>query len=197
MAHLPLPSETARTVARLREVVEGSQRKRQRSEEGPQPAAARRQASPARRSGPRKSPRLTPAAAETDRVLKRLRQLLTHQGKSFREAARIMGRPRSTLHSLAVRYRIKHRPPTDLSPRKSRTLQRLVREAKLTGTEISAKLRINKSTVTRAFARRLDEETPDCDFRPKRVRGKRCPVHGVVRFWPCVACAATSEGRSG
>lgn len=33
------------------------------------------------------------------------------------------------------------------------------------------------------------------NFRPCKCKGKRCPVHGVVELWPCVACEAEKELR--
>lgn len=128
-------------------------------------------------------------------VLARLRELIA-KGKSLRQCSHELRMPRSTLHErlgagearkLRGGRRIKHE---NLSPEERRTLQRHLKRAKDTLTKIAAIVGCHKSTVSRRASKQLEAD-PGLEFRTRRTRvEKRCPIHGKLRTWPCVACAA-------
>jgi hypothetical protein len=69
----------------------------------------------------------------------------------------------------------------------------------LTLIDIQRKLGLSsRSTIYRLrdmIERRIANEAGD--FCPRRLNGaKRCPKHGLVNVWPCVACEAENHRRT-
>lgn len=138
------------------------------------------------------------------RVLARLRELLG-QGATLQQAARDrqVRLPLVRVHRLAAEHNL---------PRRRRALPRVRREkagqlfdqATLSTRQIARAVKAAKSTIARWRRVYLDRQAQAEDsasaalFRPRRLRKARhCPVHGLVQVWPCVACAAVKETRTG
>jgi hypothetical protein len=80
--------------------------------------------------------------------------------------------------------------------------QRLVVVEKLLTTnarygEIAAAARCSRSTVCKiAIDLRRRQSKRAGDFQPQQLtKPRRCPVHGPVTIWPCVACNANGAKR--
>jgi transposase len=115
---------------------------------------------------------------------------LREQGKTIRQCASELGKPRSTTQDLVRRFRLPGRRPNRLSAAKRRTLERHLEQAKHTLSEIARRLRIAKSTVCDYRRRRLQREA-GTTFNPRRLRSaRRCGNGHLTQFWPCVICAA-------
>lgn len=133
----------------------------------------------------RASPDDTPLAIETYKAL-------LVAGKSLREASELLGKPRSTLHGWARQHLLPLRS-TRLSPEQRRTIERLLREARLSVTEIAQELGIAKSTVSNARREWLDRGLKVKVVNLKKAR--RCELHGLIMTRQCLICLAEEERR--
>lgn len=57
---------------------------------------------------------------------------------------------------------------------------------------VQRRMAMLEQELNKAVASELGQ--PVVEFR--RVREQRCPVHGPVTIWPCVACAAFESRES-
>lgn len=135
-------------------------------------------------------------ACDAPAILARLRALLA-QGVSQRQAAQRLSLTPSRVHRLKRRHGLTARP-WRLTREERRRIGRLIREG-LTPREIAARVARARRTIE-LLRRHLDERLA---ARPVekgaivfREREERCPVHGRVSVWPCVACAASNHLRS-
>ena len=120
-------------------------------------------------------------------------QRLYAQGYTLREIARATKKNQAVLYTQVIRFlperryhafTDEHRLEIDANPHE--------------GTRsLAARLGISKSTVHRYRKQRAaiedshDDERIIVDFVPLK-QSRMCPVHGPVKVWPCVACAARS-----
>lgn len=132
--------------------------------------------------------------ADTERTLARLRALLA-QGKTLAQAGEKIGRKKSFVHKFAVRHRITRRRRKELSPRTDAAIRRRLREARHTLRRIAALCGVSVKSVWLRSRQELDRAG---EFRPRGIRvARRCPRHGLVKLWPCVACAAEAARGTG
>jgi transcription initiation factor TFIIIB Brf1 subunit/transcription initiation factor TFIIB len=132
---------------------------------------------------------------ETARTLARLRSLLA-KGKTLDQAGRTIRRSKSTVHRLAVRHRIARRRRRELPKQKDAAIRRRLAESRHTLRRIAELVRgVSYKSVWRRYQHMIDAGQ---EFRPKGIRApRRCPRHGLVRVWPCVACAAEAAAGKG
>lgn len=123
---------------------------------------------------------------ETARTLARLRSLLA-RGKTLEQAGRQIKRSKSAVHRLAVRHRFGRRR-RDLPPKTDAEIRRRLRAARHTLRRIAELSRVSFGSVSRRSRQMTDRGST---FRPKGIRvPRRCPRHGLIKIWPCVACVA-------
>lgn len=128
--------------------------------------------------------------AETNRTLARLRALLA-KGKTLDQAGRGIRRSKSTAHRLAVQHGIAARRRRELPKRTDAQIRRRLRQARHTLRRIAALLGVSVKSVWRRSREQVDRAG---DFRPRGIRtARRCPKHGLMKLWPCVACAAETS----
>lgn len=77
----------------------------------------------------------------------------------------------------------------NLSPREKQNIERLLRTGRLSQRAIGRRVRRAASTVNRIARIAELRRTGGRRFRRLR-RPAKCPRHGLVKFWPCVICAA-------
>lgn len=89
------------------------------------------------------------------------------------------------------------RPP--LTTGQQAEAARLVEVDGLTMAAAAQRIGASEMQVWRLLVRRRDEALARAgEFRPKRLRqGRRCPRHGIVHVWPCVACHAVAQANTG
>ena len=125
------------------------------------------------------------AAHFRGRLLARLRAYFS-RGATVRSAAERVGISKSSAHRLAQMHAMHRR--SRLSEEQRGTIERLVREGKLSGAEISRLVGCGRSTVSLVRARVLDEQGP---FRPlRRKQPVVCARGHATYFEPCVICGA-------
>jgi DNA-binding CsgD family transcriptional regulator len=119
-------------------------------------------------------------------ILAKLRALLADR-QTLAACAAALDVPLSTLHDMARRHDLPRRRRS-LPAATRRNLELLVRKGEKSITEIAHLLGLAKSTVSDERRRQLDRGFA---FRPRKRRAPvRCPQHGLVHLWPCIACAA-------
>ena len=119
-------------------------------------------------------------------------------GKTVDEIAGILGLTRWVVlhrirkHSLAM-------PPKRGRPideDRHREVMRLLQETDLSHREIARRVGCSQHAVSyrgRKLAQRRARQVDAVGaFRP-REQERRCPVHGAVKLWPCVACMAEAS----
>lgn len=87
-----------------------------------------------------------------------------------------------------------------LTAKEKQQIRVLVESDGITGREAAKQIGRAKTTVCRYIAARRQKivDSVGGSVRPKPTKTpKRCPVHGLVMLWPCVACAATANSRRG
>lgn len=117
---------------------------------------------------------------------------LLRQGLRPFEIANRLSLPYEVVHEIAlhsgIRYAGKH-----LTPEEKEQLRRLRELEGLPIRKIATQMGIGKSTVgrwSRARFLKVQDEGGKA-VRPAELKTpKRCPRHGLMRLWPCVACAA-------
>lgn len=117
---------------------------------------------------------------------------LLRQGLRPFEIANRLSLPYEVVHEIAlssgIRYAGKH-----LTAEEKQQLQRLRELEGLPIRTIATQMGIGKSTVgrwSRARFLKVQDEGGKA-VRPENLKTpKRCPRHGLLRIWPCVACAA-------
>lgn len=119
-------------------------------------------------------------------VVRRLRR-----GRRLREVAVELRLPYSLVRSVAAESGEMY-AGRQLDPRQQSEIRRRREEEGQSIREIARAMGLPKSKVGR-FSRRVfldvmadEDEVGFVDASPRR-----CPVHGMVTVWPCVACAAT------
>lgn len=119
-------------------------------------------------------------------IVRRLRR-----GKRIREVAVEMRVPYEFVRNVAAESGERY-VGRQLRPSEEREIRWRREEQGQSIREIAREMELPKSKVGR-FARRVyldvvaDEDA--IGFAETEIR--RCPVHGMVSVWPCVACAAT------
>jgi transposase len=111
-------------------------------------------------------------------------------------------RPYEIAQKLSVSYDVVHEiafasgisyPGKHLTTEQKREIQRLRELHGLPIRAVAARLGISKTTAGRwSRARFLAvQDSGGQTVRPQQLKTpKRCPRHGLVLLWPCVACAA-------
>lgn len=135
---------------------------------------------------------MTPTAnqiADVDRLLRR-------GGMSVRDISRSTAVSWWRVYKYAKRRGIplwSKRAP--LTPGQQAEAARLVEIEGLSMASAAVQIGASEMQVWRVVSRRRAESVARVgEFRPIRVRhGKRCPKHGIVYLWPCVACRAASN----
>lgn len=108
------------------------------------------------------------------------------------EIARRLSQPYEVIHSIAkdsgIRFTGKHLTDDD-----KKEIQRLRELHGYTVRLTAQELGLSKTAVGRwSRARFLKvQDQGGTEVRPQELKSpRRCPRHGLVRIWPCVACAA-------
>lgn len=79
-----------------------------------------------------------------------------------------------------------------LTPRERQNIERLLRQGKMTQRAIARRSNRALGTVNNV-ARRAELRSGRKRFKRLR-RPVRCPKHGLIYLWPCVACEAGARG---
>lgn len=153
----------------------------------PNPAPTRSLSRPTPRTGSPSAKRIARKTPEEYRaILDKLRKLLARR-ETLATCSTELGVPLSTLHDMARRHDLPRRRRS-LPVEVRRNLELLVRQGDKSITEIALELQLAKSTVCDERRRQLDS---GLTFRPRKKREPvRCPKHGLVYLWPCIACTA-------
>ncbi len=130
-----------------------------------------------------------PRIAQVDRLLRR-------GGLSVRQIADETGVTWWRIYKYAKRHGIalwSKRLPLTLGQQDEAA--RLVETDGMSMAKAAAILGASEMQVWRVIQRRRAESVSHAGvFRPIRIReGKRCPRHGLVYYWPCVACQASGQ----
>lgn len=106
-------------------------------------------------------------------------------GATLRDARDATGLPVSFLYRLDAHRR---RRGPNVSPAERRNIERQLAKGQLSQRAIARRVRRAASTVNRV-ARLAERRSGRRQFRRLR-KPVRCPRHGWIRLWPCVACTA-------
>ena len=123
-------------------------------------------------------------------ILSRLRD-----GQRMADIARELKLPYSVVQQVAGSSRIKY-VGKRLTDKQKEIIRRLREEQDCSIRIIAKKMKLPKSKIGRAVKANFDREVSDggTEVAPQQMpKPKRCPVHGLVTLWPCVACAATAK----
>ena len=123
-------------------------------------------------------------------------QLLRRGGLSVRDISRRTSVTWWRVYKYAKRRGIplySKRPP--LTPGQQSEAARLVEIEGLSMSSAAQRIGASEMQVWRVVSRRRSDAVAQVgEFRPKRIRGgRRCPRHGIVYWWPCVACQAAAN----
>lgn len=110
----------------------------------------------------------------------------------MRFAAERVGVSKSQAHRLAQAYHLPRRQ-VHLSDEQRGTAERLIREGKLSGAEISRAVGCARSTISTLRRQILDRQAR-VRFRPRRLKTPRtCERGHQTYFDPCVICEGLSK----
>lgn len=144
-----------------------------------------------------------PKLSQQDRAIIRMVADRVARGESLERIARTSRLSYSRIRNLArlARIRYKHRRPT---PEQVSLAIDLVRERGKTFRAAAELAQMSRTAVHRLITKlRRDEVDAVGELRvidgareySRNKRSWRCPVHGLIRYWPCVACAAEQKRR--
>lgn len=116
---------------------------------------------------------------------------LAASGEPYKLIALKVGRTPNVIYKHARKRGVPRRLPS-VSPLARKQILALLMATNMSYAGIARLVRVSKATVGRVAKhirhrqmRRLGE------FQPEESKAvKRCPIHGLVNVWPCVACAA-------
>jgi transposase-like protein len=115
-------------------------------------------------------------------------------GASVRAAAADVGLSKSQLHRLAQAYHLPRRA-VQLTDEQRGTAERLIREGKLSGVQISRQVGCAPSTICVLRRQFLDAQAR-VRFRPRRLKTPQtCERGHQTYFDPCVICAGLAGRR--
>lgn len=116
---------------------------------------------------------------------------MLRSGKRPFEIARSLSLPYETVHTIASESGI-HFPGKHLTEDQKKELRRLRELEGLPIRTIATRMGVSKTTVGRwSRLRYIAIQSEGGKFQPEMLKvPKRCPRHGLVRLWPCVACNA-------
>lgn len=122
--------------------------------------------------------------------------ILLREGWTVAQIATSLGRSYVTVYGWIRKYEIPMPPRSGRrqSKKQRAEIRRLLMSSDLSHKEIAERVGCSKHSVwLRAEEMRKKQTDKAGDFQPKQSNvAKRCPVHGLVTVWPCVACAALS-----
>jgi hypothetical protein len=110
-------------------------------------------------------------------------------GATLRETQAATGFALSFLYKLDAHRR---RRGPNLTAAEQRNIERLLRRGKMTQRAIARRSKRALGTVNNV-ARRAELRSGRKRFKRLR-RPVRCPKHGLIHLWPCVACEAGARG---
>lgn len=119
-------------------------------------------------------------------LVARLRAFLL-AGQPLVAAAKAIGRKLTATFEMAERHRMERRRRS--MPRdKRRKVERAIKSANPSVSEIARRYEVAKSTVSVLRTRYLKQQVK-ADFATHRLRQpKRCPEGHLVNEWPCITC---------
>lgn len=133
-------------------------------------------------------------------LLERIHDLVVRQRLPLRRAGEILGMPHQVVWELIERHYPKARRRRHLALRNAERIVEL-RLSGMRAEDISKVIGCSSRSVFRVFREAMEADIVselggDASMIPKRVQDWRCPIHGVVKFKPCVACMATDHKRA-
>ena len=142
-------------------------------------------------------------ASQEEIAITRMIAVRTARGESLERIARTSRIPYARVRNLAVAAKIKYRNRRP-SPAQIKAAIRAVRNQGLTFRQAASEHDMSRTAVHRYVAARRQaavDRAGDVAFTDgarnfsKNKLTWRCPVHGLVTVWPCVACTALSSRR--
>jgi hypothetical protein len=130
--------------------------------------------------------------------LERIAKLLA-EGKTIEQIAGEVGLSYWMVH-YAIRKNNMQLPPATqwrLPAQTARLIRRMILHTNLGPSEIATKLQLRSRMpiyrIIWKMREKAERQGADEQFEPVATSPKRCPVHGMVTVWPCVACAAINK----
>lgn len=126
-------------------------------------------------------------------------KILILENLTLREISEIFGEPYHAIYSLIKKNFITLPPGRGRKfPGKRKEILRLLMESELPTREIARRVGVSQRTVCyHAKKIRIAARREAGEFQPVELdQVRRCPVHGLVKVWPCVACESAKAAKS-
>lgn len=140
--------------------------------------------------------RQVPLSPEDRAITRMIADRVRRRGNSLAEIARTTGIERTRLAKLAqlagVHYRNRRASPARITA----AMQAVVADG-LTFREAGSRHGMSKTAVHRFVQRRRNRSIDQAGPLKVEVKSWRCPEHGKITVYPCIACMATAARDCG
>lgn len=122
---------------------------------------------------------------------------LAEMGLPYKMIAREVGVNSNIAYKTARQRGVPRRLPI-VSPISRMQIIALLLSTNMSYAHVARLVRVSKATVGRvAKDIRHRQLRRSGEFHPEPTKSaKRCPKHGLLKVWPCVACAAEAQSRA-